>query len=403
MQPFVKTLILLVFVASSAVWGAFGAIAAELVVTDVRISVTGDQTRIVMNLSDGAQIEPFTLADPNRLVLNMPETVWKLPASRQKGRGGLVKGFRFGKLGPGRSRAIFDLTGPARLTENIVLPPQGERRYRLVLDLTPVSEAEFRKTAGWPAGERSAAGASDLQAPKPAPKRAKKLICLDPGHGGIDPGATGVSGALEKDIVLAAAIEFRETLRRSGRYQIAMTRDSDVFLSLKARVAFCRGKSADLMISIHADSAGGAAPGARGATIYTLSEKASDIEAEALAQSENQSDVIAGVDIGQEDDVVSSILIDLAQRDTKANSVRFAKVLAPEMEKTGRAMPQSHKFAGFRVLKAPDVPSVLLEMGYLTNADDEMQLKSETWRRQLAQAVLRALDGFFAAPPPAPP
>ena len=399
MPAVVKVLILLIFCLHALGQGSQYARAADLVVTDVRISAAAGQTRIVMNLSDSANITPFTLADPNRLVLNMPETVWKLPASRQKEKGGLIKGFRFGKLGAGRSRAIFDLSGPARLTEHITLPPQGERRYRLVLDLVPVPEAEFRRLSGWPDAERSAGGQSDLAPPRTPPKRTKKLICLDPGHGGIDPGATGVSGALEKDIVLAAALEFQETLRRTGRYQIALTRDSDVFLSLKARVAYCRSRSADLMISIHADSAGGAGAQAKGATIYTLSEKASDQEAEALAQSENQSDIIAGVDIGREDDVVSSILIDLAQRDTKANSVKFAKVLAPEMAKTGRSMPRSHKFAGFRVLKAPDVPSVLLEMGYLTNADDELQLKSETWRRQLAQAVLRALDAYFAAAP----
>jgi N-acetylmuramoyl-L-alanine amidase len=376
--------------------------AKDLVVTDVRIAVAGAQTRIVLNLSDAAQIETFTLTAPYRLVVNLPDTVWKLPANWQKTKGGVVKSFRFGRLGPGRSRLIFDLTGPAKLTENITLPPQGERRYRLVLDLSPATAAEFQKSAGWPPGEAAGALGGDLAAPKPPPKRAKKLICLDPGHGGIDPGATGVSGALEKDIVLAAALEFRETLRRSGRYQVAMTRDTDVFLSLKARVAVCRSKSADLMISIHADSAGGAVT-AKGATIYTLSEKASDAEAEELAQSENQSDTIAGVDIGQEDDVVSSILIELAQRDTKSNSVRFAKALAPELEKTGRSMQRSHKFAGFRVLKAPDVPSVLLEMGYITNADEELQLKSETWRRQLAQAVLRSLDSYFAVKPAAAP
>jgi N-acetylmuramoyl-L-alanine amidase len=373
-----------------------GAAGRDLVVTDVRLAVTAGQTRIVLNLSDSAVAEHFTLADPDRLIVNLPDTVWKLPRNWQQTKGGLVKSFRFGRLGPGKSRVIFELTGPARLTDKLVLPPQGERRYRLVIDLAPTDAATFRKTAGWPAGEM--APAADPLAVRPTPKRAKKLICLDPGHGGIDPGATGVSGVLEKDIVLAAAQEFAQTLRRTGRYQVVMTRDSDVFLSLKARVAFCRGVSADLMISVHADSAGNIA-GARGATIYTLSEKASDQEADALAQSENKSDLIAGVDIGQEDDVVSSILIDMAQRDTKVNSIRFAKALAPELEKTGRTMSKSHKFAGFRVLKAPDVPSVLLEMGYLTNADEEVQLRSETWRRQLAQAMLRALDGYFAAAP----
>jgi N-acetylmuramoyl-L-alanine amidase len=390
-------IVFIVLFASAAV-----ARAGEIVVTDMRIATTGEQTRIVINLSDSATVDHFTLADPYRLVFNLPNTTWKLPPNWKQAKGGLVKSFRFGRLGPERSRLIIDLTGPAKLTDTLILPPQGERRYRLVLDLAPASEAEFRKTAGWPEGETAAAAGQDLQGPRPPPKRAKKLICIDPGHGGIDPGATGVSGVLEKDIVLAASLEFRETLLKSNRFQVVMTRDSDVFLSLKARVAFCRSKSADLMISVHADSAGNVA-GARGATIYTLSEKASDMEAEALARAENQSDTIAGVDIGQEDDVVSSILIDLAQRDTKANSVRFAKTLAPELERTGRARQGSHKFAGFRVLKAPDIPSVLLEMGYLTNADEEVQLRSAAWRRQLAQAVLQALDRYFAAKPAAAP
>lgn len=379
--------------------GAAGSpLPGQVVVTDVRIAVTGEQTRIVLNVSDAVTVETFLLADPYRLVLNLPDAVWKLPANWPRRTGGVVKAFRFGPMGPGRARMIFDLTRPAKVVDNLTLPPQGERRYRVVLDLAPQDEATFRKSAGWPMGERPAVGANDLSAPRPPPARAKKLICLDPGHGGIDPGATGVSGSLEKDVVLAASNEFRDTLVRSGRYQVIMTRDTDVFLSLKARVAFCRSKAADLMISVHADSAGGA-DNIRGATVYTLSDKASDAEAEELAKSENQSDVIAGVDIGREDDVVSSILIDLAQRDTKANSVKFAKALVPELEKTGRTLARSHKFAGFRVLKAPDVPSVLLEMGYLTNADDEVQLLSAPWRRQLAQAMLRALDAHFKGGP----
>lgn len=395
----VRAIVLLAFLclfASARAGAAASSMPGEVVVTDVRIAVTGEQTRIVLNLSDGVAVETFMLADPYRLVLNLPDTVWKLAPDWQRRKGGLIKGFRFGPMGPGRARMIFDLTGPAKVTDNLTLPPQGERRYRVVLDLAPETDAVFRKTATWPEGERPTAGANDLSAPRPPPARAKKLICLDPGHGGIDPGATGVSGSLEKDVVLAASNEFRDTLKRSGRYQVVMTRDTDVFLSLKARVAFCRSKAADLMISVHADSAGGS-DAIRGATVYTLSDKASDAEADELAKSENQSDIIAGVDIGHEDNVVSSILIDLAQRETKVNSVRFAKALVPELEKTGRTLARSHKFAGFRVLKAPDVPSVLLEMGYMTNAADEVQLLSASWRRQLAQAMLRALDGYFAA------
>jgi N-acetylmuramoyl-L-alanine amidase len=364
----------------------------EVVATDVRITMNGGKTRIVLNLSDSAQVETFLLADPSRLVLNLPETVWKLPKNWAQTRGGVVAAFRFGKLGPGRSRMVFDLSAPAKVASVVTFPPQGERRYRLVIDLEPIDLAGFRKMAGWPESEASQLPGQDLAPDPKRPQRAKKLICIDPGHGGIDPGATGVTGTLEKDLVLTASLQLRDVLLRSGRYDVAMTRDSDIFLSLKARVAFCRSKAADLMISVHADSATVAV---RGATVYTLSEKASDTEAEQLARAENQSDVIAGVEIGREDDVVSSILIDLAQRDTKMKSVNFAHALVPELQKTGRTVPRSHKFAGFRVLKAPDVPSVLLEMGYLTNAADEIQLQSAAWRAMLAQAVLRALDAHF--------
>ncbi|HAJ48273.1 MAG TPA: N-acetylmuramoyl-L-alanine amidase, partial [Alphaproteobacteria bacterium] len=199
----------------------------------------------------------------------------------------------------------------------------------------------------------------------------------------------------EKAIVLSAATKLRDVLNKSGRYAAVMTRDTDIFLSLKARVAHCRNKGAALMISLHADSAGNAL-GARGATVYTLSEKASDAEAEELAKSENRADQIAGIHFPENDDLVSSILIDLAQKETKGKSIDFARSLVVELQETGPMVPKSHKFAGFRVLKAPDVPSVLIEMGYLTNAQDEGRILDERWQWQFAKAVTRAVDTYFS-------
>jgi N-acetylmuramoyl-L-alanine amidase len=372
------------------------AVVTKPVITDARIGVNGAQTRFVLNISDGVDIKVFTLADPYRLVLDLPEVDWKLPGKRPYASGSLIKGYRYGPFRLGRARMVLDLSGPVTVANNFTLPPEGERRYRFVLDLAAAEDAEFRKTAGWPEGEQPSDTGAELAQDSQKPQNAKRIVCIDPGHGGVDPGATGVAGSLEKDVVLAAAKKVRDALKRNRKYTIAMTRDSDVFLSLKARVAVCRQAKASLMISFHADSVA-SSHDIRGATVYTLSEKASDKEAEELANSENQSDIIAGVDLSKEPDIVTNILIDLAQRETKNNSVRFARTLVPELERTGRVVAKSHKFAGFRVLKAPDVPSVLIELGYLTNASDESQLRSETWRAQLAQAVVRAVERYFRA------
>jgi N-acetylmuramoyl-L-alanine amidase len=222
---------------------------------------------------------------------------------------------------------------------------------------------------------------------------AKRVVVIDAGHGGVDPGASGVDGTHEKDLVLALAKSLRDALEKSGKYVVVMTRDSDIFLSLKARVAVGRRARADLFISLHADSAPGSL--VRGASVYTLSERASDKEAEALAKSENQSDIIAGVDLTNEADVVTSILIDLAQRETKNSAVKFAQVLVPELQRAGEVTQKSHRFAGFVVLKAPDVPSVLVEVGYLSNRQDESVMNTNRWRKRMADSIARAVDRYF--------
>jgi N-acetylmuramoyl-L-alanine amidase len=219
------------------------------------------------------------------------------------------------------------------------------------------------------------------------------VVVIDAGHGGVDPGATGVDGTHEKELVLSLAKALRAALESTGKYTVVMTRDSDIFLSLKARVAVGRRANADLFVSLHADSAPGS--GVRGASVYTLSEKASDKEAEALAKSENQSDIIAGVDLTNEGDIVTSILIDLAQRETKNNAVKFAQVLVPELQRAGEVTQKSHRFAGFRVLKAPDVPSVLIEVGYLSSREDESVMNTNRWRKRMADSIVRAIDRYF--------
>lgn len=376
---------------------AAGLAATQPAISEIRVGKYDDHTRFVVDVSQKVDFSVFTLADPYRVVIDFPEVGWRINSTAPAGGVGLMKGYRYGLYRPGRSRMVIDLNGPAALANKFLLPPEGQRQYRIVLDLVPTDRPTYLKTAGWP--ETAAIDApSVLEEPpvEPAiekPRNVKRVIVVDAGHGGVDPGATGVSGELEKDIVLSIAKSLGDTLQDTGRYNVVMTRDSDIFLSLKARVAAGRRVKADLFISVHADSAPNSH--ARGASVYTLSEKASDREAEALARSENQSDVIAGVDLSSESDIVTSILIDLAQRETKNSSVRFARSLVPELQQVGGVTEKSHRFAGFRVLKAPDVPSVLIEVGYLSSAYDESEMKTRRWRLNMASAISRAVDVYF--------
>jgi N-acetylmuramoyl-L-alanine amidase len=258
------------------------------------------------------------------------------------------------------------------------------------------TESPAEEIAALPMTLPAAEGASATPAPsKPEPgaSSGRKVIVLDPGHGGIDPGASGAKGTLEKDVVLALALAMRDAIAATGRYEVRLTRESDVFISLAERVRFARTNRADLFIALHADSLRG--PTVRGATVYTLSEKASDREAEALAEKENRADVIAGVDLGGDSEEIAGILIDLAQRETKNASVSVAKRIVDELEGVTGLTGQPHRSAGFRVLRAPDVPSVLLEAGYLSSKQDEALLTSPEWRAEVAGALVEALDAYF--------
>jgi len=369
------------------------AAAPKTVIDEVRLGRHGDHTRFVLDISGDIEFEIFTLADPYRIVVDFPEVGWRLDPSASQGPVGLVKGFRYGLFRPGRSRLVIDLSGPGAVVNKFLLPPEGSRGYRLVLDLKPTDRKTYLATAGWPADGKAPQDSEPDIDTTAKPKSAKRVVVIDPGHGGVDPGATGVTGTYEKDVVLALGKSLRDALERTGKYTVVMTRDTDIFLSLRARVAVGRRAKADLFVSLHADSAPGT--GVHGASVYTLSERASDKEAAALARSENQSDIIAGVDLTNEPDIVTSILIDLAQRETKNNSVKFAQLLVPELQRAGGVTHKSHRFAGFVVLKAPDVPSVLIEVGYLSNRSDESVMKSRRWRRRMAESISNAVGTYF--------
>jgi len=221
----------------------------------------------------------------------------------------------------------------------------------------------------------------------------RRVVVIDPGHGGVDPGTHGKSGVLEKDVVLQFGKELAKRLRDTGRYDVYMTRDRDLFIPLRDRVAISRRHGADLFISIHADSI--AKTSVSGMSVYTLSETASDKEAAALARKENLSDAIAGIDFRGESPEVAGILIDLAQRETKNYSSRFAKSVVDHARTATPLLERTHRFAGFVVLKAPDVPSVLIELGFLTNRSDEKNLTSPAWRTKVSSSLVSAVNRYF--------
>ncbi len=380
--------IALLLVASSAAW-------AKPVVTGIRIGVHPGATRVVLDLTEDVRHTIFTLPDPYRVVIDLPEVEWRLDDSAAAASRGLVERYRYGLYRPGTSRVVLDLGAPALVRKTFVLKPMANFGYRLVLDLAPVSVEQYRRQAQPP--PRESPPLPPQFAPGSVPRGPGKfVVVVDPGHGGVDPGTIGAGGVREKHVSLQAGLELKRQLEASGKYAVVMTRNRDVFVRLKRRVTSARAAEADLFISLHADAI--AKKHVRGATVYTLSEQASDQEAAALAAKENRADIIAGIDLTAEayDDDVTKILIDLAQRKTMNVSAQFAGELVAELGKTTRLRRETHRFAGFRVLKAPDVPSVLVELGYLSNRDDERLLSDPHHRRDLMAAVVRAMDRFFA-------
>ncbi len=383
----------LVFAAAAML---FQAAAVQPVATGVRIGVHPSATRFVIDLSAAVEYRVFTLSDPYRVVIDLPEISWRLPLGAPASGVGLIATYRYGLFKPGTSRVVLDVKGPVAVASAFVLPPAEGRQYRLVLDLKAVSRDEFERLAR--AGLPPPPSVEDRPEPEPpaAARRPddKRVVVIDPGHGGVDPGAVGASGIPEKDITLSMARDLKKEMEATGRYKVVLTRDRDIFIRLRKRIAIARTAGAELFISLHADSIGNHA--VRGASVYTLSEKASDKEAAFLAKKENKVDIIAGIDLSNELPEVTGILIDLAQRETMNDSVLFASMLVVDLRREINLLHKSHRFAGFAVLKAPDVPSVLFELGYLSNRKEEQQLRSPRHRAKIIAAVLRAADRYFA-------
>lgn len=356
-----------------------------------------------------ATASAFMLSAPQRIAVDLPGT----RMGRVAASGGLIASTRHGQYDPDTARVVFELNTAAVVSDASF----SADHLSLTLTLKPVSESLFGRAV------RKGRQLFGLDPPKPVDARApqrggitvpldppaplqvpavvgargskRPLVVIDAGHGGHDPGSQSTDGATkEKDIALAIARAIRDELAASGRVRVALTRSDDRFLVLGERREIARRLKADLFISVHADSAVNTA--ARGASIYTLSEVASDRVAAQLAAKENRADILNGVDLGGENNEVSSILLDLAQRETMNISSQFATLLQREMEPTIHFKDDAHRFAGLIVLKAPDVPSVLLETGYISNPDDLALLLSKDYRRNIAIGVRKAIETHFA-------
>jgi len=366
------------------------------VVMSARIGEHDDRTRLVIELSDPINLRAFTLASPNRIILDMPEVSWRMGSPPVPTGRGLIRAYRYGLFRAGNSRMVIDLGRPARLGETLAIPPSAGFGYRVVIDLFPTTQTAFDADAGWPADLKAREADAERRAMQAtaAPVAGKKVVVIDPGHGGVDSGTQGVNGLLEKDLVLAEGLKLAQELRARG-FTVFMTRDRDIFIPLRDRVSFGRAHRADLFISLHADSNPDSS--VTGLSIYTLNDGRSDREAAALAKRENQSDVIAGVDLSGGNSPVAPILIDLAQRDTINKSSRFAEGALAQLAGATDILARSpHRSASLAVLVAPDVPAVLIELGYLSNRDDAVQMSGDAWRTRVARAIAAAVTRHLA-------
>ncbi len=362
------------------------------------LSVGGDPATITVGLDGPVEtVKAFMLASPPRLVVDLDG----VDAARRTAEDGATRA-RIGPFDGTTARLVIDLPRTMGLAAAAI---DG---HALVLRLFPVDAAAFARevkrgrhpvattalAVDFNLGDEVLGG--DAPTSPPPPKRSGKraLVVIDPGHGGKDSGTISTDGTYEKNVVLAIANAAAAALRRDGQVRVRMTRDNDVFIALGERVAIARREKADLFVSVHADSAPN--PDAHGASVYTLSETASDAVAARLAARENQADVIAGVDLRADAPEVGDIMIDLVQRSTMNVSVGFAETLEGSLGDRVGFRGEFHHFAGFRVLKAADVPAVLLETGYLSNGGDARLLQSPAGQARIGEGIARAIEAHFA-------
>lgn len=357
--------------------------------------------RLVVELNEKTDAKVFRLSKPSRLVVDFNNTYFDGKAPSKIKPVDFISSVRRGVPNMKTARLVLELPNETLTEKHFFLPPsKASKNWRFVMDLTRTAKTTATKSTTQTV-KKTTVQKSKPSELKPAPnpsvgltpiRKTKKIIVLDPGHGGKDPGAISKSGKYEKNLTLAMAKETKPLLEAAG-YKVVLTRDRDIALALRRRVEIAHEADADLFISIHADSAKNSS--ARGLSVYTISERASDKEAAALAERENKADILLGLDLTGYNPDVSNILIDLAKIDTMNNSAIYAKKLVKHMKQEVKLVPNAHRFAGFAVLKSTNVPSVLLEMGYLSNRQEERLLQKKSYRSDLARALVRAVNEYF--------
>jgi N-acetylmuramoyl-L-alanine amidase len=364
------------------------------VVTATRVIGDETRTRFIADLTDAVDVHVFALADPYRIVIDLPEVHFQLDPGTGDTGFALISAYRYGLISRGQSRIVLDVTQPVALADSFVIPAVAGQPARLVIDLVTTSREAF--LAG--ALDYQQNGGNQAVAPQPPMNDNfdddRLVVVIDPGHGGIDSGAVGPSNVLEKDVVLAFAQELAAQLRATGRYEVLLTRDDDTYVGLTDRVDFARNAGADLFLSIHSNSFP-QQPSIGGTSVFTVSEQASNQMVADLAARENRADILAGVNAQDTTNDVVDILLDLARRETKNFSIIAARDIIDHLRGTVSLFHDPLQEAGFVVLKAPDVPSVLVELGFISNPQDEELLQSDDWRRQTASAMVAAVADFF--------
>jgi N-acetylmuramoyl-L-alanine amidase len=367
-----------------------------------RLADADGVAKLTFDLSAPVEGRAFALADPERIIIDIPEVNFQIDpsigrAAQGKALDAVIRSFRFGTLSPGKSRIVIDLTGPARVERlSTTAVATDALASRLEIDLKPCEPAVFQQFVKEAAPQ--SAPSTNSGAAEGAGEAGLPVIVLDPGHGGIDGGAYGPPGVVEKAIVFDFSQELAEKLEARGRYKVILTRNGDDFVSLGDRVRIAEDAQASLFISIHADTLADAAE-VSGATVYTLADRASDAEAARVAEHENAADKAAGVEPSPEAAGVTDILFDLKRRETRLYTHMFSRSVVSEWRAASRLNRNPERSAHFVVLKAPDFPSVLLELGYLSNPQDVKALTSADWRDKATSALAAAIDRFFASQP----